>query len=156
MTVDLFFQRIEDDNRRQPGTHATEAALTDRELLLWEKAHPGWTVPDSLIGLLRRSNGFRLRLDKDFSGGAYCCFSPLKDIRKAAPAMYGEDCDGDECPNSWFALAQDSDSTSFLVLDMKEGVYLDVDPIDADEATRLSKSIEGALTWLAGYFPEGR
>jgi hypothetical protein len=70
--------------------------------------------------------------------------------------MYGEECDGDECPNSWLALAQDSDSTSFLVLDMKEGVYLDVDPIDADEATRLSKSIEGALTWLAGYFPEGR
>src|SRR5262245_825988 len=136
-TLESFFRRIEADNRRAPRTHELRPALTDKELLLWEKAHPGITVPEELISLLRRSNGFRLRLNKDSPGGADCCFRALKEVDWAGRFMYGDDADDDMAPAAWFALAADADSSTVLVVDMATGDFLDVDPIDSDEATKL-------------------
>lgn len=158
MTLDSFFQRIGADNRLVPGTHELRPALSDKELLLWEKSQPAVTVPEELLALLRRSNGFRLRLNKDSPGGADCCFSALKDLQGAGRFMYGG-AEDDLVPRSWYALASDPDCSTVLIIDMGTGEFLDVDPIDPDEPEKLSKSVNGALTWLSDFLldtSEGR
>jgi hypothetical protein len=63
MTVDLFFQRIEDDNRRQPG-RMRQAALTDPGFLWRGHGVDGPRLADGLLPFHR----FRLRLDKFRAG----------------------------------------------------------------------------------------
>ena len=154
MTLDAFFAGIDADNRRKPGTHRLGPALSDRELLLWEKAHPGMTVPEDLVALLRRSNGLGICRNPDSPGGADCCFHPLKDVRHAGKFMYEDGSAATSIPASWYALAQDADGTSVLTVDMATGEVFVVDPIDSSEATILFGSFEGALEWLSEFFPE--
>ena len=68
--------------------------------------------------------------------------------------MYGDDWDDTSIPSSWYALAQDADATSVLIVNMASGDVFVVDPIDGSNESILFGSFDGALEWLAEFFPE--
>jgi len=152
MTYDAFQTRVA---HRLPGRHSFEPGLTDRELLLWEKSHPALTVPDDLLSVLRRSNGFRIRLNPDSPGGAALRLLPVREMDYAAREMYGgPDLQTDHVPMTWLNLTQEQDSTFYLVLDLETGKYLEVEPITPDEAEIVAEDAQGMLDWFAGHLED--
>lgn len=78
MTPGEFFQRLSQDNTRRPGTHVLEAGLMDAEFASW-KHHHRLTLPQDLVDLLRKHNGFRLYPDEYTPNGSVRLL-PLREI----------------------------------------------------------------------------
>ncbi len=128
-----------------------EPGVTDEELSAWHQAHPSVVLPAGLVELYRRANGFRVRPDANTTRGLVYLL-PLRKVAPAAQIMYGDAGDDVDLPDSWFALMADADSAVFAVLDAAAGVYLKVDPIDADDPDTIGPSVEDLLDWAALFF----
>jgi hypothetical protein len=153
MTLDTFFARIDEDNRRKPGTHRLEPALSDRELLLWEKAHPGMTIPEDLVALFRRSNGFSIHLDSESPVGANFRLLSLNEFQYAARFLYLDNASCDEdIPETWLGVGEDVSTAHLLLFDCLKGEYLEADLECAFEAKVIARGVEGMLEWVTACF----
>lgn len=154
MTVNELFTRLEDENRRRPGTHVIEPGVTDAALARWTAQNPERRLPADLVALLRRANGFRIRVSRDTPIG-HIEFLPLERIQFAPRHMYrGDTSFDDEFPASWVALTDDPDSSRYLVLDTATGEYLDVDPIDAHSPDVIGRDVPVMLDWVAQFLED--
>lgn len=145
--VEAFFRAL------ASPSHAPGRPLDDAEIVAWRRAHPGWPLPDDLVELYRRHDGWILWVDADTRCGGHFVMRSLRDLRFAPHAMYGGPGPaGEGFPPSWVCLSDDPDSASFVVLDTATGTYLDVDPIsgpDEDEAEVIGRSVTDLLAWVA-------
>lgn len=154
MTVDEFLNRLKKDNGQKLGTHHLEPGLTNRELTAWKAINPDFNLPSDFLFFLQKANGVRIRTDLEPTMGVFRLL-PLREIQFAPRLMYGENKSLDsEFPQSWLALGVDPDSTLFLMLDIAQGQYLKVDPIDPHEPDLLATNLEGVLGWVIQFTKE--
>jgi hypothetical protein len=132
MRVDEFIERLE---REMPGQHKTWSPLQDEELAVWTAKFPKSTLPEDLIGLLRRTNGIQFWVSAGSTKG-YFRLLPLREIDFARQIMWGglaNDWDRDWVPRpGWLAISGHQDGDDFIVLDIDSHRYYLMDACGAD------------------------
>lgn len=154
ITAKEFFEELNAANQTAPMTHHLSPGLTDNEFSQWSIIHKGHHLPKDLLDLLRVHNGFRVWNDESTPSGGYFVLLPLSEIRHAPFIMYGGNRDlDDEFPQSVMCVSDTPDSDFFILLDLSNGNYYEIDPIEPFQDARfVAASTNELLSWVKEQF----